>query len=213
MNYPSILTLVQKPSLGPCQHSEAQRKDKTLYPSSFDLLSRWHRVRTTVTRSNHGPFHVYPPQTPPQSSISPQPQPDPDLTLLPASSRKSPQLLQFLSPCTRPSHSFSVPVPQRPLTADFRSALWKLAFNLGTCQGPSFLSCQRLRGLSEARILVTHPPWLPRVSHPLLQGLKHGTDQPAHFGGTHMPSSLESMIPCPLISSLHQEMYSSLYTT
>lgn len=146
MNYPSILTLVQKISQGPCQHSEAQRRDEILYPSSFDLLSRWHRVGTTVTRSSHGPFHVYPPQTPPQPSISPQPQPDPDLTLLPASSRKSPQLLQFLSPCMWPSHSFSVPVPQCPLTADFRSALWKLAFNLGTCQGPSFLSCQETKG-------------------------------------------------------------------
>lgn len=145
MNYPSILTLVQKPSLGPCQHSEAQRRDKTLYPGSFDLLSRQHRIGITVTRSSHGPFHVYPLQTPPQPSIAPQPQPDPDLSH-PASSRKSPQLLQLLSPCTQSSHSFSVPVPQCPLTADFRSALWKLAFNLGTCQGTSFLSCQETKG-------------------------------------------------------------------
>lgn len=207
MNYPSILTLVQKPSLGPCQHSEAQRRDKTLYPSSFDLLSRWHRVRTTVTRSSHGPFHVYPPQTPPQPSISPQPQPDPDLTLLPASSRKSPQLLQFLSPCTQyPFHSVLL-----LLTSVLPSGSWPSI--LAHVRALPFCPARRLRGLSEARILVTHPPWLPRVSHPLLQGLKHGTDQPAHFGGTHTPSSLESMIPCPLISSFHQDMYSSLYTT
>lgn len=50
------------------------------------------------------------------------------------------------SSCTWPSHSFSVPIPQCPLTADFRSALWKLAFNLGTCQGTSFLSCQETKG-------------------------------------------------------------------
>lgn len=97
---------------------------------------------------------------------------------------------------TRPRHSFSVPIPQCPLTADFRSASGSWPSTLAHVRSLPSCPARRLRGLSEARILGTHPPWLPRVSHPLLQRLKHGTDQPAHFGGTHVPSSLESMIPC-----------------